>query len=192
MRPLYWSEPVAALVFWLAFGAWAWAELLTYLRLRKASRADRSRRVLEVGFWLGIVLGFTAGIGAPSLSIIWHRHALLYVGAALLLGGLVLRQYAIFTLGRLHTLDVTTRSGQHVVESGPYRWIRHPSYTGSLLTAAAILLCSTNWLSLACFPIVVIVYGYRIRVEESALTEDLGPPYLDYMRRTKRLIPMVL
>lgn len=192
MRPLYLTEPVAALVFWPIFGAWALAELLTYLRLRKLSKADRSRLVVEFGFWLGIVLGFTAGIGAPSLSITWHRHGLFYTGAALILGGLVLRQYAIFTLGPLHALDVTTRFDQHVVESGPYRWIRHPSYTGSLLTAAGILLCSTNWLAPACFAIVVAAYGYRIRFEERTLAEDLGPPYREYMRRTKRLIPLVL
>jgi protein-S-isoprenylcysteine O-methyltransferase Ste14 len=192
MRPLYLTEPVAALVFWSAFGTWGVAELLTYLRLRNASKADLSRLVVEVGFWLGIVLGFAAGLGAPSVSITWHRHVLLYVGAALILGGLALRQYSIFTLGRLHTLDVTTRSGQQVVESGPYRWIRHPSYTGSLLTAAAILLCSSNWLSLACYAIVVAAYCYRIRVEERTLAEDLGAPYREYMRRTKRLIPLVL
>lgn len=192
MRPVYLTDPVAALVLWLAFGCWGLAELLTYLRLRKASKADRSRVVVEVGFWLGIVLGFAAGLGVPSVSITWHRHVLFYVGAALILGGLVLRQFAIFTLGRLHTLDVTTRPGQHVVASGPYRWIRHPSYAGSLLTAAAILLCSTNWLSLACYAIVVVAYFYRIRVEERALAEDLGPLYREYIRRTKRLIPRVL
>lgn len=192
MRPLYLTEPTAAVVFWLVFGIWAVAELLTYLRLRNLSHTDRSRLVVEFGFWLGIALGFAMGIGAPALSITWHRHFQLYVGAAAIIGGLVLRQYAIFTLGRLHTLDVTTQFEQRVVESGPYRWIRHPSYTGSLLTAAGILLCSTNWLSSACFAIIVVAYGYRIRVEERSLAKFIGPSYREYMTRTKRLIPHVL
>ena len=87
---------------------------------------------------------------------------------------------------------VTTRADQPVIQSGPYRWVRHPSYAGALLSVLGIVLCSTNWLSLACLLIVASGYAYRIRVEEQALAADLGPPYRDYMRRTKRLIPRVL
>jgi protein-S-isoprenylcysteine O-methyltransferase Ste14 len=194
--PLYVTDPAAALVFWTACAIWALSELVTYVRFRSAPGAERrdrgSRAVVVIGFWMAIVLGIFAALAVPSLAIGWHRHLVFYAGVGLVLAGLLLRQYAIFTLGRLHTLDVTVRAGQTVVESGPYRWIRHPSYTGSLLTAAGILLCATNWLSLACYLLAIGAYIYRIRVEEKVLSEHLGDAYRRYMGRTKRLIPYLL
>jgi len=196
MRPLYVSDPTATLVFWSLFALWALAEMVTYMRLRDLSLAQKrdrgSRIVLVAGYWLAILVAFVFAFAAPSAAITGDRLKAFYVGAAMLLGGLLLRQYAILTLGRLHTLDVMTGAGQRVVEAGPYRWVRHPSYAGAMLTAAGILLCSTNWLSLSCFALVVGAYAYRIWVEERALTEDLGAPYRAYMRRTKRLIPYVI
>jgi protein-S-isoprenylcysteine O-methyltransferase Ste14 len=194
--PLYVTDGWAAVVFWTLFVLWAVAERVTFERLRGVPR-DRARDrgslvVLVVAYWTAILVGFGVALAMPSAAITWQRHLLFDLGTGFLLGGLVLRQYAIITLGHLHTLDVTTRTGQPVVEAGPYRWIRHPSYAGSLLTAAGILLCSTNWLSLACCLLVIGGYAYRIRVEERALAEDLGNEYRGYMRRTKRLIPFLL
>jgi protein-S-isoprenylcysteine O-methyltransferase Ste14 len=196
MAPLYATDEVAGLLFWTLFAIWAVSEMVTYLRLRFESngrKRDRgSRAVLVGGYWLAIFLAFVAAVAVPSATINWQRSLVFDVGAGLLLGGLFLRQYAIVTLGRLHTLDVTTRTGQPVIETGPYRWIRHPSYAGAMLTAAGILLCSTNWLSLACYLLVMGGYSYRIRVEERALAQDVGEAYREYMRRTKRLIPYLL
>jgi protein-S-isoprenylcysteine O-methyltransferase Ste14 len=196
MPPLYVSDSAAGLVFWILFAGWTLVEMATYFRLRRASPARNRDRgslvVLIVGYWLAIFLAFAFALRATFAAIGWHRHAIFYAGVGMLLGGLLLRQYAIVALGRLHTLDVTTRPAQPVVEIGPYRWIRHPSYAGAMLTAAGILLCSTNWLSLTCYVLVVSSYGYRIWVEEVALVADLGEPYRAYMRRTKRLIPYLI
>jgi protein-S-isoprenylcysteine O-methyltransferase Ste14 len=87
---------------------------------------------------------------------------------------------------------VTTSADQTVVDRGPYRFVRHPSYSGSLLTVLGVLLCSTNWATLACFLLALPGFAYRIRIEEQALADALGRPYLEYMRRTKRLLPFVI
>src|SRR5207302_2017957 len=113
--------------------------------------------------------------------------------AAMLLGGMAFRNWAVFTLGRFFTRVVQVVPGQTVVERGPYRWIRHPSYTGGLVAVLGIGVSMANLL-----PVVVIgaahavTYGYRIRIEERALAESIGEPYREYMRRTKRLIPFLL
>ena len=73
----------------------------------------------------------------------------------------------------------------------PYRWIRHPSYTGTLLTITGVLLAATNWLALVGILPVLAALLYRMHVEEQALSEQLGEPYRAYMRRTKRLLPFV-
>jgi protein-S-isoprenylcysteine O-methyltransferase Ste14 len=78
-----------------------------------------------------------------------------------------------------------------VVQAGPYRWVRHPSYTGSLVTILGVLLCCLNWASLAAFALALAGYAYRIRIEEEALAESLGDEYRSYMRRTRRLIPRI-
>jgi protein-S-isoprenylcysteine O-methyltransferase len=113
------------------------------------------------------------------------------VGVALFIVGAALRWYAIFYLGRYFTIDVRVGADQRVVDTGPYRFIRHPSYTGSFLQFLALALCIGNAWSLLMVVPIVLVFSYRIRVEELALERGLGEAYGSYRRRTKRLIPFV-
>ena len=97
-------------------------------------------------------------------------------------------------LGAFFTTTVAVAPEQTVIEAGPYRRIRHPSYTGFLLCLLGLgLTLTNNWLSLlVIMGCALIGFGYRIQVEEAVLQERLGQPYQAYMRRTKRLIPFVL
>jgi protein-S-isoprenylcysteine O-methyltransferase Ste14 len=82
---------------------------------------------------------------------------------------------------------------QTVIETGPYRLIRHPSYTGLLIILLGYGFCLTNWLSLlVLMGCSLLGFWYRIYVEEQVLQAQLGQRYQEYMRRTKRLIPFVL
>ena len=104
-----------------------------------------------------------------------------------------MRLYAIGVLGASFTTAVAVAPEQTVIETGPYRLIRHPSYTGFLITLLGLGLSSTNWLSLlVLMGCALIGLSYRIHVEEHVLQEQLGQRYQEYMRRTKRLIPFVL
>lgn len=195
MPPLYVSEAIPAVAFWAIFVSWYVLEISAFVRLGGTSGAARdrgSRLVLITCLWSGIFIGFALAFTAQFATITFHRHVLFYSGLVLIFGGAMLRVYAIAVLGHLHTMAVTTHPGQPVIDSGPYRLVRHPSYAGALITAAGILLCSTNWLSLACFALIAGGYAYRILIEEKALVDDLGQPYRDYVRRTKRLIPFLL
>jgi protein-S-isoprenylcysteine O-methyltransferase Ste14 len=96
-------------------------------------------------------------------------------------------------LGRYFTFNVAVHAGQTVVEAGPYRYIRHPSYTGALITVVGLGLVLGNWAGMiALVACVGTGYAYRIWVEESALVLALGEPYRAYMGRTRRLVPFVL
>ena len=108
----------------------------------------------------------------------------------LLILGLAIRWTAILTLGTRFSTNVAIHAAQTLRTTGPYRWVRHPSYTGMLVIFAAIGLYERNWISLA----VVLVLPtaallYRIHVEEMALTEAFGKQYLEYSEVTKRLLP---
>lgn len=154
---------------------------------------DRSSGVALVGFLaLGLVAGLYVARKVPAAGIMPGRSLVYALGIALALAGIALRWWAVLTLGRFFTTRVLIRSDQTVVTNGPYQYVRHPSYTGALLTVLGVLLCATNWLSLACFVIAIPGFAYRIRVEERALVDALGEPYRDYMRRTRQLVPFVV
>lgn len=96
-------------------------------------------------------------------------------------------------LGRCFTFQVDVHSRQTVIEVGPYRYIRHPSSAGALITVIGFGLTLGNWAGLlALLACVGIGYAYRIHGEEAALIAVLGEPYKNYMRRTQRLVPFVL
>jgi protein-S-isoprenylcysteine O-methyltransferase Ste14 len=111
----------------------------------------------------------------------------------LMLGGIAFRFYAMSVLGKYFTYQVAVQTGQTVIDTGPYRYLRHPSYTGALVTLVGLGLALGNWASLlvllACMG---AAYYYRISVEESALVAALGEPYKLYMQRTWRLVPFLL
>lgn len=181
-------------LFNLFFLGWAVFETWTNLKTWPAGSLNRDRlsRYLIIGVML---LSFTLAMLATALhrfDLTLARPQVFYVGLALMAAGLIFRACAIRQLGRFFTPEVTVQSGQQVVDRGLYRFMRHPSYTGTFITILGFGLALTNWLSLAIMLVLPgLVYEYRMRVEEAALSEALGAAYRDYMRRTKRLIPFI-
>ena len=96
------------------------------------------------------------------------------------------------SLTLLWIVIVAIAAGHRLIDTGPYRFVRHPSYTGALMAFLGLALCLANWVSLAVMLIpVLLVFLRRMHVEEDALLRALGNQYRDYMQRTKRLIPAV-
>jgi protein-S-isoprenylcysteine O-methyltransferase Ste14 len=196
LRPLYESDQPARTLYYALTVVWVAFEVSYFARFvgRPGSRQqDRlSGPALIGGLLLSLCAGSIAAHSVPQATITWNRSCVLGLGLALGVAGVAFRWYAINTLGRFFTMRVTTSADQTVVDTGPNRLIRHPSYTGALMTVFGVLLCSTNWLSSLCFLIAWPGFAYRIRTEERALISALGDPYREYMRRTKRLVPYVL
>ena len=106
-------------------------------------------------------------------------------------GGIALRQWSIATLGRYFTGHVEIQPGQVVVTTGPYRWLRHPSYSGMWLEMIGVGLATGNPLSAAiCATLPLVGISRRIAGEERALSALL-PGYTDYVEGRARLIPAV-
>lgn len=114
------------------------------------------------------------------------------LGALLFVVGIVLRWWAIIHLGRFFTVNVAIAKDHVVVSDGPYRLVRHPSYTGALLAFLGLGILVHNWMAglLLVVPITAM-FLWRMHIEESALSAALGAAYTDYMARTKRLVPFV-
>ena len=110
-----------------------------------------------------------------------------------MLAGIAVRQWSIAVLGRFFFGVIGVQEVQKVVESGPYRLVRHPSYSGPLLIMVGIGLVFQSWgAALVIIPIFAVCYGYRMYVEERVLMANLGNSYTEYMKRTKRVIPFLL
>jgi protein-S-isoprenylcysteine O-methyltransferase Ste14 len=150
---------------------------------------------------LAIVLVLTAIAAADALASVAGPHSPLripghpWIGLAGLIvvwAGLAIRIWAVVVLGHSFRTTVEVEADQAVVSSGPYRLIRHPSYTGMLLLSAGFGLGFHNWPGLAICVLLPLVSALRrISVEESELTSVLGEPYRAYAEHTKRLIPGV-
>jgi protein-S-isoprenylcysteine O-methyltransferase Ste14 len=158
----------------------------------RAPRRDRgTKAVISVGIFAGVFLAIevAARWGFGTMSWPWLPYT---VGAALVVAGVSIRSWAVVTLGRWFTTVVRVAADQEVVSDGPYGWVRHPSYLGLLLTLAGLGLMLTSWLSLllvVLLPLATLVW--RIRIEESALRDGLGPRYDEYAMGRKRLVPGV-
>lgn len=139
-------------------------------------------------FFLTPILDYRFGRQArPSIESLWS-----VVGLIAIVGGLTFRLWAIRTLGKFFTSVVMVQEGQRVIQNGPYRYLRHPSYTGAFVNALGIQLLFRSYAGLAvCFFFFLPVYFYRIAVEERTLVKELGQPYADYRAKTWRLIPFV-
>ena len=171
------------------------SELWLAITRRSGERAvSRDRKSLRV-LWLVILVSVVFGIQAPQWmpsAAMPHPGVFRSIGFCLLVAGLALRWYAIGYLGKFFTVDIAIHAQQRVIDAGPYRFIRHPSYTGALLAFLGLGLSLGNWWSLAIFTLPVLgAFLLRIHVEERALLEAMGERYSSYQRRTKRLIPLL-
>ncbi|HEY7092290.1 MAG TPA: isoprenylcysteine carboxylmethyltransferase family protein, partial [Ktedonobacterales bacterium] len=141
---------------------------------------------------LGVLAALACALLLPGAAIIWNRETLFWVGIALMLIGVALRSWAVRTLGRYFLPVVAVRADQQVVRHGPYRLIRHPTYSGALLTLLGFGLTLTNWAALvALLGCALAGLAYRVRVEEQALLQALGQPYREYMAQTARFVPFL-
>jgi protein-S-isoprenylcysteine O-methyltransferase Ste14 len=194
LSPLFATQPLAALLFALALVLFAAPECSRVLRRSRRAGATvydgGSLLVVLALAALSVITAWLAALLLPGATITGGRGIVFGVGIALIVLGTVLRSYAIHVLGRYFVITVAVGPDQQVVERGPYRLIRHPSYTGALLSLLGIALALTNWVSLAVVLVCnAIGFGYRVVVEERVLARTLGEPYRAYMRRTRRLIP---
>jgi protein-S-isoprenylcysteine O-methyltransferase len=164
-------------------------------RARFAARGrsvDRGTRALLVIVITAAIMAAVMLSGLPAGRIPWGTPGVPLAALGLLIAGFALRIWAVVTLGRFFTVDVAVHDDHVLVASGPYRVMRHPSYTGLLLEFAGLGVALGSFASVI---VLVIPIGaallHRIRVEEAALCSALGATYAAYAAKTKRLVPGV-
>lgn len=193
--PLIFRHGAAETVFNVAVGAWLVFEFVMRtrqgMRARGAARWDPSEFILIPSLVASViaaeVLGRRGGLPWPG-GLVWPVVA----GVVMIIVGIGLRGWSIATLGRFFQYQIQVQPGHRVVTSGPYRYVRHPSYTGIALVLAGIALACDDVWSLAA---VAVLGGaglaVRIRAEERQLTQALGDEYEHFAAGRKRLLPGV-
>jgi len=153
---------------------------------------DRNSRVLLVIFIGGGIYAATLITRRTSFLLPGSVGLHLLIGAIAIVFGTTFRLWSVLTLGRFFRTTVMIQQQHEVITSGPYRYLRHPSYTGILVNALGVGIGLGNWLALVILMVLVLVGLYqRIRVEEQVLSTALGQDYRAYMTRTKRVLPFI-
>ena len=193
--PLPFTWPFS-LAFWLVY---PWVFLPEIRIVRRATTSgpapaeDRgSLRVVLLGSSLATLSAFLIPFVARDAALPGNPYAWFVVGVLTLVSGSLLRRHCFRILGAFFTGAVTIQSDHRVVDTGAYRWVRHPSYSAALLMVLGTAIAAGNWLGVAVsFGIAYSAYAYRARVEESALLAALGEPYARFMATRGRFLPFV-
>jgi protein-S-isoprenylcysteine O-methyltransferase len=183
-------------VYTALVAVWAASEIWLALR-RRSSDHTRQRdggtlRLLMVTIYLCIGLGVWLSRLQPSPIPEPPRQALFLIGMAMMIVGMLFRWWSIRVLAEYFTVDVSIRPDHRIVRDGPYRVLRHPSYTGALATFYGFALSLGDIVALLVVVLpVTLVFLWRIRVEEGVLAQAFPDDYPAYTRETKRLLPGV-
>ncbi len=198
MSPYFATNHTAGMVLLIIAPMWGMMELAHVSQAAERARKDATR-IGRRSFWLVTALCIIALnvmlYLAPHLvpaAAIRPGAAAFAVGLVILVAGLVLRGWSIKTLDQYFTATVMVSADQPVITAGPYRLLRHPSYTGMLMACAGIGLMSANWVGLAGVTLLPLAFVlWRIHIEENALLTTLGDRYRAYAAQHKRLVPLI-
>lgn len=175
-------------VVWVLSEVWIFSRDIGKLNFTK----DKNSRVIILLFsTIGVIVAFYlrqhTTFYIPSNTLVF-----LYLGILLMGIGIILRLYSVITLGKYFRTTVMIQKNHRVITHGPYKLIRHPSYSGALLTHFGFGILLGNWLSaLALITIPFIALKFRMVVEEDELRLSLGKDYKKYINHTKKLIPFI-
>jgi protein-S-isoprenylcysteine O-methyltransferase len=186
---------LARLAFWITFIVWVLIQMWIGRRDQHPSTDDMRDRGSRIGIFTGITIG---ALAASYISKLFGGHplgaegVLVPGGLAVAWAGLALHLWSVKTLGRFFRTIVILDPEHQLITSGPYRLLRHPSYSSAMVTLIGLGLILNNWIG---FILVVLIplpgFLWRIRVEEQALYEQFGKEFLDYRRKRWALLPLL-
>ena len=182
-------------IYQIIYLIWLFSEIYLnrFVRSGKSDRKYKDKNT-ENYLWVSIVISIIIGVfvSVNFARIILPGELLSVIGVIIIVTGMIIRFIAIKQLGRFFTVNVTIRNEHQLVQSRFYKYLRHPSYTGSLLSFLGFGISLNNWLSLPIvFLPVLFAFIYRMKIEERVMIEQFGKQYEEYVSKTKRIIPFV-
>ncbi len=188
---------IEILVLIIASAIWIFAELYLVSRdnTRGKGRTTIDHRTRYYNFVSLIIAISCAAIISWIPLFQFNRRGtsiIFWIGILIICFGLFLRYWSIHLLGKYFSTTIELEDSQKIIQKGPYKWIRHPSYSGIILFCIGYGLAVQNWLSLLiAISLPTIALLHRIKIEEETLAKGLGDDYKVYQKKTKKLIPGV-
>ncbi|MCY0969045.1 methyltransferase family protein [Chryseobacterium wangxinyae] len=182
------------LLFYISIAIWFLSEIYYKQKLKSGEKDQKKDQSTLNILWIVILpsVFFAVLISRFTAFQIKNQYWILYLGEALIVAGIFFRWIIIKSLGKFFTVDVAIREDHQIKKEGFYKYVRHPSYSFALLTFLGLGLFLNNWLSLfVAFVPTFLGFLYRIKVEEQALLQKFGNEYLEYQKKTKKLIPYI-
>ncbi len=191
----FFNSSLAQNIFQIVFTLFIISEIIIMIYTSKNNKKDSTKKdkgsffVMIFGIW--ILIGLDASL--RRVSNLNLPDIFFWIGSCLMIIGIILRCYSVWTLRNFFTLSVKTRSDQKIIQSGPYKYLRHPAYSGSIITFLGFSLAFRNIFGIISSIIILfLIYGYRIKVEEKVLEKIFGDKYFEYKNKTWRVIPWVI
>lgn len=163
------------------------------LRSKSSDKQNADKNSITL-IWITIIAAISIAIYiSQTMHVpISKNPSLLYIGVSIIFIGLIVRLFAVYTLGQFFTVDVTIRQDHKLKKDGLYKYLRHPSYFASLISFIGMGVTFNNWISLLLIVIpILIVFINRIKIEEKVLVEHFGSEYIEYKKVTNGLIPFI-
>ncbi len=171
---------------------WLLASLRVKATVRNESSGSRTLHIIVIIAAFFLIFARLHVLGPLDAQIVPPSFAGDAIGLAATLAGLVFAVWARFVLGRNWSGTVTMKQGHELVRNGPYRFVRHPIYSGFLLAALGTALIHGRGRDFVGFGLAFLGWWLKSRTEEKFMVELFDGEYVEYRRQVKRLVPYVI
>ena len=162
---------------------------------QKINKADKGTKwLLYANFLVCIIVSFyfVSQKSPAVIRKIMFSNTFSRIGISFIIIGIIIRLISVLTLKRAFTLNIQTSSEQHLITNGIYKFIRHPAYSGSIISLIGVALSLRNILStVLVLMFCLFCYQIRITIEENTLQKHFGDEYIDYKKKTYKLFPYI-
>ena len=182
-RAIYLTLWLILVAYWISA---AWGNKPTVYRV------NPTWRILFIAACVALIVLFRAYPGYFGHRIVSFSDERCWIGIGICAAGVAFAIWARRTLGRNWSGNPTIKEGHELIETGPYRFVRHPIYTGILVASVGTAVGVTRVRELVLLVFVAVSLWLKLKIEESLMTRQFPQTYPEYKRRTKALIPYIL
>jgi len=185
-------------IYWTTLGIWLVWDLYWSISARKVKAAATKEPAASRAFHLALLASAFFLLLLPfspqnplSTRFLPPLGPMAFLGLGLQVLSLGLALWARRALGRNWSGRVTIKEDHELVTHGPYRWLRHPIYTGAIAAAVGSTLALGRVSGLLAIPLFMLLFTRKIRIEEQFLSQHFGERYTEYRRHTYALVPPI-
>ena len=175
---------------WAVFFAyWIWAARRRNKARRREPAGERILHILWLGFGFYLLYADEPWLGRLNNAFVRDKFWVAALGALLTVAGIAFAIWARAHLGRYWSAEVTIRAEHKLIRTGPYKYVRHPIYTGLLLAILGSAVAIGKYRGLVAFAIFALGWSQKAQKEQSYLAQEFGPAFEEHKRKTGFFLP---